>query len=152
MTRDEPFLRAIVEDPEDDAPRLVYADWLDEHGDPARAEFIRVQVRLATLSESDPQFAGLWAREKELRHAYSDVWRKELPRLSGINWLGFWRGRGFISSADVMAWRCYRTQAPAIFAATPIQSLRFFSLSEKTCHELVQSSFLGRLSSLDLSG
>jgi uncharacterized protein (TIGR02996 family) len=26
------FLRAICESPDDDAPRLVFADWLDEHG------------------------------------------------------------------------------------------------------------------------
>jgi uncharacterized protein (TIGR02996 family) len=41
------FLRAIAADPEDDTPRLVFADWLDEHDDPQRAEFIRVQVELA---------------------------------------------------------------------------------------------------------
>jgi len=26
--------------------RLIYADWLEEHGDPQRAEFIRAQIRL----------------------------------------------------------------------------------------------------------
>jgi uncharacterized protein (TIGR02996 family) len=40
-------LRGIVENLDDDGPRLVYADWLDDHGDPERAEFIRVQCRLA---------------------------------------------------------------------------------------------------------
>jgi uncharacterized protein (TIGR02996 family) len=44
---DEAFLRAIGAAPEDDAPRLVYADWLDDRGDAARAEFIRVQCELA---------------------------------------------------------------------------------------------------------
>jgi uncharacterized protein (TIGR02996 family) len=38
------FLRAIAEAPEDDAPRLVYADWLDERNDP-RAEYLRVEHR-----------------------------------------------------------------------------------------------------------
>lgn len=38
---------AILAAPEDDAPRLVMADWLDEHDQPERAEFIRVQVALA---------------------------------------------------------------------------------------------------------
>src|SRR5207249_8060556 len=47
MARDEAFLQAIVENPDDDTPRVVYADWLDEHGDAARAEFIRLQVRLS---------------------------------------------------------------------------------------------------------
>lgn len=39
-----PFLRAIIDRPDDDLPRLVFADWLDEHGDGERAEFIRLQV------------------------------------------------------------------------------------------------------------
>src|SRR5262249_41365819 len=45
----EPLLNAILRQPEDDVVRLVYADWLEENGAPARAEFIRVQCRLATL-------------------------------------------------------------------------------------------------------
>src|SRR5262249_34871164 len=37
MTDRERFLRAIEAEPADDAVRLVYADWLEEHGDPDRA-------------------------------------------------------------------------------------------------------------------
>lgn len=44
------FLHAVVADPVDDTPRLVAADWLDEHGQPDRAAFIRVQVELARLA------------------------------------------------------------------------------------------------------
>jgi uncharacterized protein (TIGR02996 family) len=43
----EPFLAAIRAEPDEDAPRLVYCDWLEEQGDPvrtARAEFIRWQL------------------------------------------------------------------------------------------------------------
>lgn len=40
------FLDAIVAAPDDDAHRLVDADWLDEDGQPHRAEFIRLQCRL----------------------------------------------------------------------------------------------------------
>jgi uncharacterized protein (TIGR02996 family) len=36
VTHDVAFLRAIHEAPEDDTPRLVDADWLEEHGGPAR--------------------------------------------------------------------------------------------------------------------
>ena len=49
MTHDEAFLQAMVETPDDDTPRLVYADWLEENGDADRAEFIRLQCELATL-------------------------------------------------------------------------------------------------------
>lgn len=45
VTADESALLAAIRDnPEEDTPRLVYADWLDENDRPARAEFIRVQV------------------------------------------------------------------------------------------------------------
>jgi uncharacterized protein (TIGR02996 family) len=47
MFEAEALLAAIRQAPDDDAPRLIYADWLDEHGQPERAEFIRVQVELA---------------------------------------------------------------------------------------------------------
>lgn len=38
---------AILADPSDDVPRLVYADFLEENGERERGEFIRVQVELA---------------------------------------------------------------------------------------------------------
>src|SRR5262245_57560395 len=46
MTNHDALLRAVLEVPADDAPRLVFADWLDEHGHPERAEFIRVQLQM----------------------------------------------------------------------------------------------------------
>lgn len=47
MTDRDSLLRNILTNPADDLPRLVYADWCDEHGEGERAEFIRVQVELA---------------------------------------------------------------------------------------------------------
>lgn len=44
MEDEAAFLRAIADQPEDDAPRLVYADWLEERNDP-RAEYLRVEHR-----------------------------------------------------------------------------------------------------------
>jgi uncharacterized protein (TIGR02996 family) len=41
------FLEDVCRHPGDNAPRLIYADWLDEHGQAERAEFIRVQCELA---------------------------------------------------------------------------------------------------------
>src|SRR5207248_2676212 len=46
------LLRAICAEPDDDTPRLVAADWLEEHGDADRAAFIRIQVELARLEAS----------------------------------------------------------------------------------------------------
>jgi uncharacterized protein (TIGR02996 family) len=41
------LLVAICEHPADDEPRMVMADWLDDNGQPERAEFIRLQLFLA---------------------------------------------------------------------------------------------------------
>lgn len=39
----------ILADPFDDSPRLVYADWFDEHGEPERAEYIRLAIELSRI-------------------------------------------------------------------------------------------------------
>src|SRR4051812_26377180 len=57
---------AIVAQPDEDTPRLAYADWLDEHADPDRAEFIRVQCRLAEVTPAAPDCIDLHERQKEL--------------------------------------------------------------------------------------
>jgi uncharacterized protein (TIGR02996 family) len=43
------LLRAVIENPHDDVHRLILADWLEENGDPERAEFIRTQIELSSL-------------------------------------------------------------------------------------------------------
>ncbi|MBA4062171.1 MAG: hypothetical protein C0501_00370 [Isosphaera sp.] len=48
------FLSAVRRDPADDTARLIYADWLDERGDPAgraRSDFLRLELRLAARPE-----------------------------------------------------------------------------------------------------
>ena len=49
MSDETALLAAIVAFPDEDTPRLVYADWLQEDGQPDRAEFIRVQCEYARL-------------------------------------------------------------------------------------------------------
>lgn len=51
MTEGEAIYRAILANPADDTPRLVYADWLQEHGQEEWAEFVRVQCELETTDE-----------------------------------------------------------------------------------------------------
>jgi uncharacterized protein (TIGR02996 family) len=59
------FLRAIAEEPDDDTCRLVFADWLEEHGD-WRAEFFRLDCRLKDLRQDTDACADLKARWDEL--------------------------------------------------------------------------------------
>lgn len=67
------FLRAVFLDPEDDAIRLIYADWLEERGD-ERGEFIRVQIQLTKLRQGHPQFQVLKQREAQLLEAHRSEW------------------------------------------------------------------------------
>jgi uncharacterized protein (TIGR02996 family) len=63
---------AVIADVEDDAPRLVYSDWLEEHGDAIRAEFIRVQCALWDKSPADEDYPDLIERHRELRVQMED--------------------------------------------------------------------------------
>jgi uncharacterized protein (TIGR02996 family) len=80
----EGFLRAIFDEPDDDVHRLVYADWLDEHGDP-RGEFIRAQVRVAALPQGDPRRAEPEARAGELLRRHHDAWDQPLLDAAGYD-------------------------------------------------------------------
>ncbi|MBY0460273.1 MAG: TIGR02996 domain-containing protein, partial [Gemmataceae bacterium] len=64
-TEAEAFLQRIRAKPDDDAPRLIFADFLDEEGDP-RGRFIRVQLALAHLPEHDRARNALVAEERQL--------------------------------------------------------------------------------------
>jgi uncharacterized protein (TIGR02996 family) len=55
------FLAAIHAAPDDDTPRLVFADWLEEHED-ARGEMIRLSCRQATLPFDAPEARELQER------------------------------------------------------------------------------------------
>src|SRR5690242_10519314 len=55
MTDHDALLRAIGENPQEDTPRLVFADWLEENGQPDRAAFIRTDVAMALRDEWDAE-------------------------------------------------------------------------------------------------
>jgi uncharacterized protein (TIGR02996 family) len=83
MSDEKALLAAIWEHPHEDTPRLVYADWLQENGQPERAEFIRVQCELARLGEWDdsPRKTELQKREEALWKKYAKQWKTGLPKL-----------------------------------------------------------------------
>ena len=83
MTHDEAFLQAIRDEPEDDAPRLIYADWLDEHGAEARAEFIRAQCERVRPSTDPGRAAALEMRAWQLLVENWGAWVGPLRKLVG---------------------------------------------------------------------
>jgi uncharacterized protein (TIGR02996 family) len=81
---DEPFLRAICANPADDAPRLVFADWLDEHGETDRARFIRLHIDLARR----PDAARIEGHCERLFQANCEKWVAALPGTAAL-WAEF---------------------------------------------------------------
>lgn len=138
MNDRDALLAAILHAPGDDAPRLIYSDWLDEHGESERAEFIRVQIELARLDKEwrsrpgspngiDPNGPGatLRRREQEL-HAGAKFgeWSGFPDDLDfpGSTW-NF--TRGFVSSISLTALDFLR-HAEAIFQRQPVEQVRLF--------------------------
>jgi uncharacterized protein (TIGR02996 family) len=65
----------------DEPMRLVYADWLEAEGDLTRAEFLRVQHRLAALPAEDPGFELATDQLRELAAQVDVLWRARVARL-----------------------------------------------------------------------
>ena len=121
------LLDAIKDNPDDDTPRLIYADWLDDQGD-VRGEFIRTQAALAGLAEDDP-------RHGELSAVCEALWEEHGERLLGPlaellpvdHYEPVWR-RGFVE--ELIGWGRaavvqFTANAAAIFRLTPLRAVRF---------------------------
>ena len=82
------LIKDVVENPASDAPRLAYADWLDSHGQRARARLIRVQCQREQLQ----------VEERELIEAHGEEWGRPLRDLG----VGLWAfHRGFPEEIDI---------------------------------------------------
>jgi uncharacterized protein (TIGR02996 family) len=75
-----PFIRAILDHPDDDAPRLVLADFLEEGGS-AQGEFIRLQCERARLDPGGSRYADVVRREQELVRAHGPAWLRPMHNL-----------------------------------------------------------------------
>jgi uncharacterized protein (TIGR02996 family) len=125
------LLRGILDNPEDDSPRLVYADWLEEHGDQdgrERAEFIRLQCALASLALDAPGRDALVDREAELLARHRATWLAPFPA-----WVRGLKGeqcrfqRGFLAHLKLTGSQLLR-QAGSVFRRTPLLSVCLLNL------------------------
>jgi uncharacterized protein (TIGR02996 family) len=110
----------VCERVDDDAVKLVFADWLEEGGDEQRARAVRLAVERRALDDLDPRAWVLDARLERIDGHLPRAWRAELPRARGV-FFG-WHG-GLPTRADVSATGLLRQHEEAIFAAGPITEL-----------------------------
>jgi uncharacterized protein (TIGR02996 family) len=171
MTPEEAFLEDICEHPEDDTPRLIFADWLEEHDNPERAEFIRLQCDLAGRGDSDPVVLRARPREQTLLRQHGNDWLGPLRDLGIVlepgppehPWIqtpfyhiaGF--ARGFVDRV-ALPYDDFVFRAERLFEAGPtIRSIRLVRTGRDLpstpadVEILADSSELGRLLTLDLS-
>jgi uncharacterized protein (TIGR02996 family) len=130
------FLSAIVARPADDLPRLLYADWLDERGDP-RGEFIRLQIA------DDPPSR---ARADTLLRRFGRLWAGPLADWSYcVNF-----SRGFPDQV-VMAAEDFVQFADEVVRVAPVQRLTLINV-RKWVPQLVRLPALRHLTALHLTG
>ncbi|MGV3624321.1 MAG: TIGR02996 domain-containing protein [Archangium sp.] len=102
------FLEAIAKAPHDDDARRVYADFLEEHGEPQRAELIRLQL----ANPWDPRVAELLTAN----------WRRFSGEL--VRWtdaLSF--DRGLVDRVSMTAAE-FAQHGERVFAKHPVETLK----------------------------
>ena len=144
MTERDALHTAVLADPDSDLPRLVFADWCDDHGEADRAEFIRVQVALVRLDPGDPTRGPLEGRADALLHDGHHRWK--VPGIRGVQ--GF--VRGFVGAWDGTAdWLL--TAAGRLFESAPVREVRIRN-ADTAVPALRRLRELARVRTLDLSG
>ncbi|MCA9669015.1 MAG: TIGR02996 domain-containing protein [Myxococcales bacterium] len=139
--------------PDDDTPRIVYADRLTEGGDP-RGEMIALQCRRARLERGealdgveDPagELARVKAREAELLEQYGGAWSAAVhPYI-----VRFLMARGFIDQITVRM-PAFHKHAAKVVAALPL--LRALELEHNTGVGPIPAKHIELLASCDALG
>jgi uncharacterized protein (TIGR02996 family) len=119
MATREALLQAIIDAPDDDAPRFAFADAVRSSGDPDRAEFIRVHCALDKIPAQAPERPTLEASERELLEQHGWDWAEEF----GTQISEWVFRRGFIERVEM----CLETSTEEILAVlrkAPIRHVR----------------------------
>ena len=134
------FLAAIAAAPADDLARLIIADWLDEHGDTARAEFIRLQCAAGRGELVDHE------RSNELETAHRAEWLGPLAR---IVYRAEFR-RGFVEHATLPA-TAFLAHGTDLRRQAPLQGVTLLGAG-RALAALLDGPLLIGLTALHLTG
>jgi uncharacterized protein (TIGR02996 family) len=167
------LLRAIEANADEDTPRLVYADWLEEHAtsdaDRGRAEFIRLQCAVAREPPGKRRTA-LAVREHQLLDWHHKEWERAYPPSlpTGSYTRGFmfmrFTAADFAKYGEQLAaltvlsdvWLTDAAGAMARLAACPalgcVRSLHLAEVQNRQLVTLLGSPHLRNVSVLDLGG
>lgn len=144
-------LRAgVLANPDDDTLRLVYADWLEENGEPERGQFVRAQVWAARAEPHSPAARQHRDVAKRLFKGRGERWGHHIRRLVQ----GWQFERGFVEQATVHV-SAFPRDAGALFALEPVRRLRpnrnKYTFEPVELDGFLAAPQLARVTHLDLS-
>lgn len=152
MTDEAARLQAVLDAPDDDAPRLAYAKWSEDQGDPtsiARGELIRAQIDLAHRDPEEVRTGrafGVQQRIKELVDLHGTSWAQPL-----LGWVdAFHFLRGFVGLIGLSA-RSFLDHGDRILALAPVQHLDLTGIRDVD-EALADSPLLANIRSLSMNG
>ena len=153
MTDRMALLQSVLANPDDDIPRLVYADWLEEFGtdaDVARAHFIRAEIEAEGLPANSPERIEAESTAAKLFNKHGTTWNAELPNWSAWYDSSLVYRRGFVEELRTV-FRRFRVGGEELLRAAPITRLQLTSRSNYfSSGDYVRENFLSRIVSLQL--
>lgn len=150
MTPYDALYQAICAAPDEDTPRLAFADLVDETGDSIRAGFIRTQIELARVPEYDP----LWAKCRQVDPNAISGWAMAhtLPaKPVGFSWQSFAFHRGFPWRIGIRHVDDFVERGGDLYATAPIQAVDFHPRHRPDLVALAACPHLGRLRRLEFT-
>jgi uncharacterized protein (TIGR02996 family) len=145
MASNPGLLACVLSAPDDDAPRLVYADWLMEQRDP-RGELISLQCALARPS-LDPQRRSEYRdRVERLLEEHEDEWAAPAAKAKARTFR-----RGFLDEVRDRA-KAFLPGAAELFQIEPIRRLALTDLAKESARKLAAADWLARITHLTLHG
>ncbi|VTR99880.1 leucine-rich repeat-containing protein typical subtype : Uncharacterized protein OS=Nitrospina gracilis (strain 3/211) GN=NITGR_1010043 PE=4 SV=1: LRR_7: LRR_6: LRR_6 [Gemmata massiliana] len=149
MNDRDALYRAVLDNPDDDTLRLVYADALEESGDPRRATFIRTHVELSRIPEYDP--ASIARRHNQKKKTTGERWVPDLPSLpDGLSWGRDPFRRGMLGTIQATNGAAFVANADELFELYPIESLELSDTRLVDTAELAACHWLNRIRHLAL--
>lgn len=145
MNDAKPFLKAIAADPESDLPRLIYADWLEEQGNP-RGDLIRAQCELERIGAFEPRAGLLAGRVTELEIEFGQEWIDPVVQLGALHAI---LRRGFIDEIKILGADFLR-YGGQYFDAAPLLKTIAFQYAGPDLEEICQLPPFQRLTGVKL--
>ena len=154
MKNNQQLLAAVRAQPNEDMPRLVYADWLEEQEEFDRAELIRVSCELANVNPRGTRATQLRKAQNHLWERNAQTWLKRVP--NGVSVTQQMFARGFVTALHNISVRSWLNHSALLLEILPaLHQLHLHVDQHRVDDETMQALFRCRelefITDLDLN-